>query len=106
MATPEGERRRCCCSLLLSHLHTTALTPPRAHAPVAAAPPPGRSYVCPVYLHTHSWDARLGSNTDVDDCLFELLLPPGRFSPAHWVTRNVVLLVTSDPTQLAGMQAK
>lgn len=62
-----------------------------------------QGYVCPVYLHTHAWNEHMGQNTDVDDCLFELLLPPGRFSPAHWVTRNVVLLVTSDPSQLVGL---
>jgi hypothetical protein len=61
-------------------------------------------YVCPVYLHSHAFDLGLGSASDVDDCLFDLLLPPGRYTPQHWVTRNVVMLVTSDPAQLAGMQ--
>lgn len=63
-------------------------------------------YVCPVYMHSHTWAERTGNHTDVDDCLFDLLLPPGRHSPQHWVTRNVLMLVCSDPSQLTNMQAR
>lgn len=55
-------------------------------------------YVCPAYLHTTSFGGNRGG--DVDDCLFDLLLPPGEYSPEHWVTRNVVVLVCADPGQL------
>ncbi|KAL6756408.1 dynein heavy chain and region D6 of dynein motor-domain-containing protein [Haematococcus lacustris] len=59
-------------------------------------------YVCPCYMHTQNFGSGIGN--DVDDCLFDLLLPPGRFSPSHWVARHVVMLITSDPSQLAGLQ--
>jgi hypothetical protein len=53
-------------------------------------------YVCPVYLYSQNWGMRVGnSQKDVDDCLFEVLLPPGRHSPVHWVLRNVLMLAVA-----------
>lgn len=62
-------------------------------------------YVCPVYMYSHKWENRTSNVADVEDCLFDVLLPPGRHAPQHWVTRNVVLMVCSDPGSLtAGAQ--
>ena len=62
-------------------------------------------YRCPAYLHSHTYGGRISNRgTDVEDCLFELLLPAGPFSPIHWTTRNVALLVTSNLAQLDTLQ--
>lgn len=52
-------------------------------------------FECPVYLHAHTYDARTSNHAvDVEDCLFSMRLPPGRYAPAHWATRNALMLVT------------
>ena len=78
--------------------------------PASASTPPlgGWQYICPVYGHSAvgfgaaTAVARPSSSlqTDVDECLFTVALPPGRRSSEHWVARNVALLVCADPGQL------
>lgn len=63
-----------------------SIGPSASAAMAAAAAARLQRYLCPVYLHSHSYEGMGGgaggrassSMTDMDDCLFEILLPPGR----------------------------
>lgn len=86
---------------MLNRAENMALTR-RAGAATDEAPastPGGWQYICPVYSHTFGFGAPKNHSlqSDVDDCLFTVGLPPGRRSSEHWVARNVALIVCANP---------
>lgn len=91
----------CLCDALLLEApvqHLGGCNPCHKHSPdIPTLPHPCVSqerYSCPVYLHTHIFGGRVSNKAaDVEDCLFVLQLPSGRYCPTHWITRNVVMLV-------------
>eukprot|EP00798_Chlamydomonas_sp_ICE-L_P018914 gene18912-25473_t len=58
-------------------------------------------YVCPVYKQGYSFGMRY---SDVEDCLFTVLLPCGKHNAEHWAMRNVVMLACANTDELLSMQ--